>query len=106
MNKLIHDAHVHVLPTFQDTGLKLKLLHALFNGRHVLVNDKMLNGTGLASVCNVAGTSKEMIASIQNLMEKEFNSKELEQRKVLLEQHYNNHKNAERIMQVIREKSL
>ena len=46
-----------------------------------------------------------MITSIQNLMEIDFDSKELEERKVLLEQHYNNRKNAERIMQVIREKS-
>jgi hypothetical protein len=106
MNTLIHDAQIHVLPTFQNTGLKLKLLHSLFNGRHVLVNQEMLAGTGLEKACIVANSSKEMISSIQELMEKEFSNEEIEIRKSLLELNYNNRKNAERIMQVLREKSL
>lgn len=105
MNNLIHNAHIHVLPTFQDTGLKLKLLQALFNGRHVVVNDKMLAGTGLNAICSVANSSKEMIDAIRILMQKSFSEQEISQRKVILEQHYNNRKNALRIMQVLREKS-
>lgn len=105
MNDLIHNAHIHVLPTFQDTGLKLKLLHALFNGRHVLVNNEMLAGTGLVSACTIANSSKEMIGSIQKLMEKTFSDTEIEKRKSILEQHYNNRKNASQIIQVLREKS-
>ena len=39
LQQLIQDAHIHVLPSFQQTGLKLKLLNALFKGRHCIVND-------------------------------------------------------------------
>jgi hypothetical protein len=36
MARLISDAQVNILVTFQPTGLKLKLLNALYNGRFCL----------------------------------------------------------------------
>jgi len=51
MFDLIRNAQVNVLVTFQATGLKLKLLNVLYQGRFCLVNDKMLNGTGLDELC-------------------------------------------------------
>ena len=39
---LIRHAHINILVTEQATGLKLKLLNTLFNGRFCLVNDKMV----------------------------------------------------------------
>jgi len=59
LEHLIEGAHVHVLPTFQPTGLKLKLLHALFRGRHVVVNDAMIAGTGLESAVMLANSPSE-----------------------------------------------
>ena len=47
MDALIHNAQIHMLITFQDTGLKLKLLNSLFAGRHTIVNHLMLAGSGL-----------------------------------------------------------
>ena len=49
MNKLIYDAQIHILITFQATGLKLKLLNSLFAGRHTVVNRLMVAGSGLNS---------------------------------------------------------
>ena len=38
MGDLIRKAHVHILPSFNTTGVKIKLLNALFNGRYVVTN--------------------------------------------------------------------
>ena len=50
MLDLIRQAQVLVLPTFQPTGIKLKLIDALFNGRHIIVNSPMIAGTGLEKI--------------------------------------------------------
>jgi len=68
MDELVKNAQVHVLPTFQRTGMKLKLLSALYGGRHVLVNDAMLSGTGLENACIVANDSKDLVSKINELM--------------------------------------
>lgn len=94
MEQLIANAHIHVLPTFQDTGLKLKLLHALFHGRHLVVNSSMLTGTGLASLCHIADTALAFQNMIQALIEKPFDATSRAKRKEVLSQHYDNRSNA------------
>lgn len=44
---LVKKARLHVLPTFQATGVKLKLIAALSMGFHILCNTLMVEGTGL-----------------------------------------------------------
>ncbi len=97
MEQLIANAQLHVLPTFQATGLKLKLLHALFNGRHVIVNEAMVLGTGLSEVCHLAGTPGSFLEKIKELMTVPFNEVMIESRNNLLMQRYDNRRNAERI---------
>lgn len=106
MDELIADAHIHVLPTFQNTGLKLKLLHALFHGRYVLVNEEMVYGTGLQSVCTLANDAMQFTQKIKELMQAPFNRMEKMKRQNLLMQHYDNHKNAARIITYLQRKSL
>jgi hypothetical protein len=53
MKKLIFGAKAHVLLTNQATGIKLKLIHALSSNRPVIVNKKMVQGTGLEDSCFV-----------------------------------------------------
>ncbi len=72
MDDLIAQAQVHVLPAFQQTGMKLKLLSALYGGRHVLVNEAMLYGTGLNSACHIADSSKAFVNKINELMRQPF----------------------------------
>lgn len=100
MKKLIREAQIHVLPTFQATGIKLKLLHALYTGRHCLVNPKMVLGTGLESLCHQAETADEWIAWIEKLSQRTFSETELEKRKAILENDYSNRKAAIRLMQL------
>lgn len=83
--ELIRSAQVNVLPTFQATGIKLKLLAALFTGRHCLVNQPMIDKTGLESLCHVGNSPEEMYDQILALINKEFTEQEIEQRRDVLE---------------------
>ena len=84
MNRLIRDAHIHVLHTSQASGLKLKLLNVLFNGRHCLANDLMLHGSGLDHLCEIANTPTDYIKMIENLMKKDFGSDDVAKREKIL----------------------
>jgi glycosyltransferase involved in cell wall biosynthesis len=66
LHELLQEAHIHVLPSFQTSGLKLKLLHALFVGRFVLVNEAMLVGTGLDGAVLLANTPQALINQINS----------------------------------------
>ncbi len=103
MDQLVKDAHIHVLPTFQNTGLKLKLLHALFRGRHVLVNEAMVHGTGLDSLCTVCKSGREFPKAIETLMLQEFTEELKNKRSETLSRHYSNRKNADRIIRYLQQ---
>lgn len=96
---LMHEAHIHLLPTFQATGIKHKLLFALFTGRHVLANDTMVAGTGLESLCHVANTVEELSQKLLALMEQPFTKEAVQHREQLLSQEFNNQRNAEKLIQ-------
>ena len=57
LQDLIRNAQINILVTAQATGLKLKLLNALFNGRYCVVNDKMVEGLDINDLCIVANTA-------------------------------------------------
>lgn len=101
MFNLIEEAHVHVLVTFQATGLKLKLLNTLYNGRFCLVNHNMLNGTGLNDLCAVADTPAELKKQIKALFEENFSTTCLKQRQEVLNKLYSNEQNAKQLIQVV-----
>ena len=94
MQKLITEAHVQLMPSFQPTGLKLKLINSLFRGRHCLVNDTMVSGTGLENLCHKANTSDEFVAKTRKLMALPFESDDLILRKEILSKRFDNQRNA------------
>lgn len=98
MEALIQDAHISLLPTFQDTGLKLKLLASLFSGRFCIANTPMIHKTGLEHLCHLADTPEEMIGLINKLFAQDFTSEEIERRKIILEDAFSNHRNALKII--------
>ncbi len=85
LNALIQNAHVNILFTAQATGLKLKLLNTLYNGRFVLVNKKMLSGSNMDKLCVIADTPEEMKKLLPSLMKKEFTSLMKKERKNYLQ---------------------
>lgn len=95
---LIRNAHVNVLPTFQATGIKLKLLAALFEGRHCVVNTPMIENTGLESLCNRADSADEMRKLITKLMESPFVSSEKQKREAILLENFSNSSGSEKLI--------
>ena len=101
MMDLIRNAQINVLVTDQPTGLKLKLLNALYNGRFCLVNDDMVRGTSLDGLCVVAETPDDFIREINRLMDEDFTEEDVEERDEALREMYQNDKNAELIIRSI-----
>lgn len=98
---LIRNAHVNVLVTFQPTGLKLKLLNTLYQGRFCLVNKHMVTGTGLDQLCEIANSDKEMKIKIDEVFKREFKHSEVERRKELLKGVYSNKSKAEKLIKLV-----
>lgn len=95
---LITNAHVNVLPTFQATGIKLKLLNALFNGRYCLTNSRMVQNTGLEKLCIVENDSTKMKEVIRKLFQVDFCNQKTEERKKILQKEFTNKVNAEQLI--------
>jgi len=98
MEDLVRRAQVHVLPAFSTTGVKFKLLNAVFSGRYVLANAQMLTGSGLEGVCHVAADPESFRDTLGGLFRRPFNSDEIECRKSLLQERYCDSRNAERLI--------
>jgi hypothetical protein len=98
---LIRDAHVNIMVTFQPTGLKLKLLNALFNGRFCLVNPDMVAGTSLAEMCTIANSPAEFKDKLPHLFSLEFTQNQIIQRKSFLQEHYSNQNNCKLLLEIL-----
>jgi hypothetical protein len=101
MCDLISQAQVNVLVTFQPTGLKLKLLNALFNGRFCLVNPGMVYGTELGDLCEIVRNANEIRQKITELMLRPFNEERLFLRKEKLQKWHSNKENCIRLMNLL-----
>jgi len=98
MQDMICKAHVHVLPSMNNTGIKLKLLNAVFNGRHCLVNKAAVEGSGLESCCHIADDAASFQQQIEALYLQPFTEQEIQQRQGLLQTTYNSEVNARELM--------
>lgn len=101
MERLIADAQLHLLPTFQPTGLKLKLLVSLFGGRFVVANSSMLIGTPLAPLCNLAEDAESFKNAVIKLKDCTFDETQISQRAELLSTLYNNNDNAQTMVNAL-----
>lgn len=101
MEQLIRDAHINLMITFQPTGLKLKLLHALFQGRFCLVNPPMLAGTSLKPLCLVEESVAGFRSAIKRLFHETFPGEEIDHRKEVLGEYFNNKKNCKTLMDIV-----
>lgn len=101
IRELIATAQCNILPTFQSTGIKLKLLAALFAGRHCIVNTPMVANTGLESLCILADTASEMKQRLKEVMESK-SEPAFPERKAILESSFSNAKNALKLMEMVK----
>jgi hypothetical protein len=72
ISELISNAHINVLHTFQATGIKLKLLNALFLGRYCIGNKEMIKNTGLEELCIQANSADEYVQKINSIWSEKF----------------------------------
>lgn len=100
MTHLLQHAQIIALWTEQATGMKLKLTASLYQGRFVLVNQKILTSE-LASECIVAENEEVFRKRCLEAFQSEFTREQVEKRKNFLMNHFHNQKNAARIIQSI-----
>ncbi|MEP6615788.1 MAG: glycosyltransferase [Ginsengibacter sp.] len=100
LNELIRSAQVHLLPSFNSSGIKIKLINALFNGRHCLVNQEAGIETELELLCHVS-KKKDYKKKAAELFTRPFTEQDIELRSNVLLDKFNNQKNALQLMQWI-----
>lgn len=100
INQLIADAHINVIPSMNNTGVKLKLLHALFRGRYCITNNKGIKGSSIKEGVLIANTPSEYFQLIPAVMSKDFSPDLISRREELLNT-YNNSENANKIIELL-----
>lgn len=98
--ELFEKAHVNTLLTFQKTGIKLKLLNTLYQGKHIIVNSKMVEDTGLENVCELANTKEEILKKTEALFAKDFSDAQVKVRQEKLLD-FNPEENARKMLTTI-----
>ena len=101
LQTLIRNAQINILVTAQSTGLKLKLLNALFNGRYCVVNDKMVEGLDVNDLCYVANNAMEIKTIVSDLMTKPFVEEQIAIRKSRMEAFYNSSHSTDRLVELL-----
>ena len=101
MYEIIQNAHINLLITFQDTGIKLKLINSLFNGRFCIANTIMVKNSGLESLCIVKDNSSEIISEIEKLIAIPFELSEINKREQILLKNVNNELSAQKLINLL-----
>ena len=101
MNQLMRDAHIQIVWSFQSSGVKLKTLNALFTAQHIVANRHALAGLNIALPCHRAETQEALAELLKTLMKQPFKEAELEVRRTMLGQYFDNIANAEKLAKAV-----
>lgn len=101
MQDLIKKAQLHILPSMNSTGIKLKLVNALYNGRHCLANNAGVEGTGLEECCMIANSRADMKEAVKEGFLKPFTQEVFTHRMACLDKVFNNSNNARQMIRWI-----
>lgn len=101
MQDMINKAQINILPSLNETGIKLKILNALYNGRHCVVNLNAIEKSDLVKLCHISNDADEMRNKIKELFKQPFTEEEIQSRRELLNNKFNNIKNAHQLMEWI-----
>jgi len=101
MKSLIADAQCNVLPSFNVTGIKLKIINALFHGRHCIVNNAAVRGSGVESICNIVKTPQEFREAVERFSSLPLDEKDIAARKKVLNELFDDDKNCAKLIQRI-----
>ena len=101
MQDLIAKAHINIIPSFNSTGIKLKLINALFNGRYCVANEAAADGSGLEKICHIASDADSFKTLVNDLYEKPFENIDITKRHAVLDSMFNNEANARQMVKWI-----
>ncbi|MBS1627080.1 MAG: glycosyltransferase [Bacteroidetes bacterium] len=101
MQTLIAAAHVNIIYAESVTGIKLKLLNALFNGKHCITNTTTVSKTNLEVLCKIADTAEEIKNMVEIVLTQSFTNEEAELRRQTLKNIFNNEKSAQRLINIV-----
>ncbi len=101
MQDLIRKAQINILPSFNNTGVKLKLLNALYNGRYCLVNEAAAEGAAVDNLCQLAQSPEDFRQAVLALYEQPFTLEAAEKRELVLQATYNNYESAGKLIKWI-----
>ena len=96
LHKLIENAHVNTLYSFQRSGTKLKVFTALFNGRHCILNKNMIDDKQILDICEVADKEDDYRNALKDIFKKEF---KLTEKRIQVLVTYNDIENAKIIVE-------
>jgi hypothetical protein len=95
LDDLVRRAQVHVLPSFSETGVKFKLLNAVFAGRHVVADERMVRGTALGASCRVTEGAEGFRREVASLFRTRFREEDILGREALLARRYSDARHAD-----------
>jgi len=101
LQELIKNAQINLAPSFNHTGIKLKILNALFNGRHCIANSQAVTGSGIEALVCIADDAENTKKAILELIALPVAEEQKWRRSAVLNEVYNNKKNAEKIIALI-----
>lgn len=102
IHRLIRDAHINVLHTNQNTGIKLKLLNALYMGKFAIVNPLMVEGSGLEDICVVSASFEQMIKHTEEYLLLDYSEAYYQKRKSYITTHFGNKSGAKSLVNQIK----
>jgi hypothetical protein len=101
MLQLKQDAQMHVVHSENPSGFKIKLLNALFSGRHVLVQRNIVEGEHLEPVTHAFSDRNELQKLMQDLKSKPVTEDDIKCRESLLLPRFSNSVNAQNLINLI-----
>jgi hypothetical protein len=101
LNDLLKTARVHVFYSDQSTGVKLKLLRSLLSPGHVIVNQKMIEGTDLLSLCDLALIAEDFKELVLERVQSPLSEAEFLLRINYLREHYDTLENCRKVKELI-----
>ena len=100
LDDLLQRAHMNIFWSNNASGIKIKLLNALYNGRFCLVNKPVVDGSGLEDLCEVVNDEKSMVYKAIQLMDIEFSDEQYLNRKEKMAP-YDKELNTKRLLDIL-----
>ena len=103
LDELIMNAHINIIPSLNNinTGVKIKIINALYKGRFCLISKNLLTVKNLEDVCVIADTVGDMSEMVNELMLQSFSENDVLMRTKYLQKYFSNEVNANKLSQWI-----